>query len=296
MIVSGKRMRCSVNMALNFRSCWRLAALALLLFLGRPLNATADLARREWKIDGMVREGLLHVPSGAKTNATPVVFAFHGHGGSMSNAAKMFHIEELWPEAIVVYMQGVNTPGRLTDLEGKRPGWQFRVGDHDDRDLKFFDAVLASLKRDHKVHKTRIYALGHSNGGSFTYLLWEARPEIFAAFAPSAAISVTLVPPADSETLKDGKTKRAFIPKPVLHVAGENDQLVKFEWQKKMIEAVRRLNQCGEVQPWISDNRCLIYPSRTGADVVTFIHSGQHNYPPQTPAIIVKFFKHYSQH
>ena len=39
-------------------------------------------------------------------------------------------------------------------------------------------------------------------------------------------------------------------PKPVVHVAGENDPLVKFSWQKQTMDAVRKLNQCGEGQPW----------------------------------------------
>ena len=93
----------------------------------------------------------------------------------MKGAAANFAYHELWPEAIAVYMQGLNTPGALTDPEGKKPGWQKTVGDQNDRDLKFFDAVLATLKKDYKVDEKRIYATGHSNGGGFTYLLWAAR-------------------------------------------------------------------------------------------------------------------------
>jgi polyhydroxybutyrate depolymerase len=33
----------------------------------------------------------------------------------------------------------------------------------------------------------RIYCTGHSNGGGFTYLLWLARGDVFAAVAPSSA-------------------------------------------------------------------------------------------------------------
>ena len=81
-------------------------------------------------------------------------------------------------------MQGLPTPGQLTDPEGKRNGWQKTVGDQKDRDLKFFDAVLTKLKADYKVDESRIYSMGHSNGGGFTYLLWAARGDQFAAFAP----------------------------------------------------------------------------------------------------------------
>ena len=234
-------------------------------------------ARRQWTVDGVVREALVYAPPQALSNATPVVFAFHGHGGSMQNAARSFSIHTRWPEAIVVYPQGLNTPGRLTDPEGKRPGWQSAVGNQGDRDLKFFDAVLASLKSDYHVDKKQLYATGHSNGGGFTYLLWAERGEAFAAFAPSAT--------AAAQTFSQLK------PKPVLHVAGENDTLVKFAWQQRTMDWLRKLNQCGEGQPWEGEEGCTLYPSKLDAPVVTFIHPGPHTFPAAAPAIIVKFFK-----
>ena len=254
--------------------------LALLLAVTATSRAADIPSRHEWKVDGVVREALVYAPASAATEATPVVFAFHGHGGSMNNAARMFSIHTRWPEAIVVYMQGLNTPGRLTDPDGKAPGWQRTVGDQDDRDLKFFDAVLAGLKQDYHVDSKRIYATGHSNGGGFTYLLLAARADRFAAFAPSAAAA--------------GSGAKLTQPKPVLHVAGENDPLVKFEWQQQTMEAVRKLNQCGEGKPWKDEKGCTVYESKVNAPVVTFIHPGTHAYPAAAPAIIVKFFKEHA--
>ena len=107
-------------------------------------------------------------------------------GKRPADAARSFGYHTLWPEAIVVYMQGLPTPGK-TDPDGKQPGWQRLAGDQQDRDFKFFDAVLADLKKDYKVDAKRVYATGHSNGGGFTYLLWSTRGDIFAAMGPSAA-------------------------------------------------------------------------------------------------------------
>jgi polyhydroxybutyrate depolymerase len=186
----------------------RLAIVGILLALTWNAVRAADApARQEWNVDGITREALVHVPAAAKTTASPVVFAFHGHGGTMRHAAATFAYHKHWPEATVVYMQGLNTPGILTDPEGKRPGWQRTFGDQDDRDLKFFDAVLATLKKDYKVDEQRIYATGHSNGGGFTYLLWAARGDVFAAVAPCAAAAKP-------------DFKQHIKPKPVLHMAG----------------------------------------------------------------------------
>jgi polyhydroxybutyrate depolymerase len=176
-------------------------------------------------------------------------------------------------------MQGLNTPGRLTDPEGKKPGWQSGAGDQGDRDLKFFDAVLDTLEKEYRVDERRIYSTGHSNGGGFTYLLWATRGDRFAAMAPSAAVAAKSFP-----LLK---------PKPVLHAAGEKDALVKFAWQKMTMEALRKLNECGEGRPW--DKGCTIYESKIGAPVVTFIHPGTHQFPPEAPGLIVKFFKQHAR-
>jgi polyhydroxybutyrate depolymerase len=194
--------------------------------------------------------------------------------------ARAWDYQKLWPQAIVVYMQGLNTPGELTDPEGNRTGWQKTIGDENDRDLKFFDAVLASLEKEYSVDKNRIYATGHSNGGSFTYLLWQARPKVFAAFAPSAAVKRPLV-----------ANNPHFVPKPAFIIAGKNDPLVKFSWQQKMIDVLLKLNHCGAGSPWETDQRLTFYASSANAPVVTYIHSGGHIVPEDAPALIVKFFQ-----
>src|SRR4051812_1317347 len=94
--------------------------------------APADaLAHREWTVDGVKREALVYLPSDTSKPA-PLVFVFHGHGGSSNQAARSFRIHELWPEAIVVYPQGLHTPGRLTDPNGEKNGWQAQIGDQND--------------------------------------------------------------------------------------------------------------------------------------------------------------------
>ncbi|HLQ47084.1 MAG TPA: hypothetical protein VK137_20240 [Planctomycetaceae bacterium] len=81
----------------------------------------------------------------------------------------------------------------------------------------------------------------------------------------------------------------------MLHVAGESDPLVKFDWQKQMMEALRKLNECEEGQPWEKEKWCTLYPSKLGAPVVTCIHPGNHKFLDEAPAIIVKFFKEHTQ-
>lgn len=251
-------------------------ALALLSASGTPLRAESDLVRRPWEVDGVTREALVYVPARAATNACSLVFFFHGHGGTARAAADKFAVHRHWPEAICAYMQGLNTPGALGDPEGRRSGWQRTLGDQNDRDLKFFDAALAALKKDYRVDEKRIYATGHSNGGAFTYLLWAARGEPLAAVAPSAAA-------ARPQVIRELK------PKPVLHLACETDRVVLFAWQKMTIDAVRKLNGCEDAKPW--GEGCTLYPSKSGTPVATYIHSAGHGVPPDVSSVIVKFFQ-----
>lgn len=255
------------------------AIFAALLRQPSPAAETlpAGFQRWELQVNGVARTALVYAPASAKEKAAPVVFVFHGHGGNMGNAARTFAMHQQWPAAIAVYPQGLNTPGRLTDPEGKKPGWQSGVGAQEDRDLKFFDALLAKLKQDFQVDAKRIYSTGHSNGGGFTYLLWAERGEVFAAVAPSASAAAR----RQGENLK---------PKPAMHLAGENDPLVKYEWQQATMTAVRKLNGCdADGKPW--DKLCTEYPSKTGTPFVAFIHPGGHEFHRDAPALIAKFFQ-----
>ena len=234
-------------------------ALALsLAFLGTASAGAAEPKVQRWQVGGVEREALVRIPTGGGKGA-PVVFAFHGHGGNMNQAARSFGLHALWPEAVVVSMQGLPTPGRISDPEGKRSGWQHARDDQGGRDLAFFDAVLASLKADHGIDPRRVYATGHSNGGAFTYLLWAERGESLAAVAPSGAA----VAASEAKNLK---------PKPVLHVAGEADPLVKFAWQKATLDRVRKLDGCADAgTPWAKDGELVatLYPSEGGTPAGT---------------------------
>ena len=257
----------------------RLAAALVLRLAARAQTGDAMLpqgfSRIEMTVEGTARDALIYAPKSAKSTSTPLVFVFHGHGGNARQAARSFAINREWPEAISVCMQGLNTPGRLTDPEGKKPGWQHGADVLGDRDLKFFDAVLARLKQDFDLDTKRIYCTGHSNGGGFTYLLWLTRGDVFAAVAPCAAVA---------------KYATQLKPKPAMHIAGELDPLVKFSWQQRMMDAVRKVNNCSATgEPWARE--CTLYPSKNGTPVVTYIHPGGHVVPPSAPALIVKFFQ-----
>ncbi len=262
-------------MLLTFRAVVILGCLVV-AFRG---TAEAALVPFRIQVDGVDRDALVHFPAEPTRDGLPVVFAFHGHGGSAQNAANAFAIEQHWPEAICVYMQGLPSP-TPRDPQGKRPGWQRAPGEMGDRDFKFFDAVLARLRTHHKIDNRRIYVTGFSNGGSFTYALWAGRGDVLAAVAPCGCAA--------------GANLQALRPKPCLHIAGEQDQVAGYEPQVKTMNAVRRLNGCEPAgRPWNQGSKVVatLYPSPSGTPFVSVVFPGGHTVHKPAGQLIARFFK-----
>ena len=258
-----------------------LPALAVLALSAAAAAAAPSPTVMKWTIGGVERRGLVFAPAplprpGMGTIAKrPLVLVFHGHGGTARQAALSMRLQARWPEAIVVYLQGLPTVSPV-DPQGKRPGWQREMGENGDRDLKLIDAALASLRSEYPVDDHRIYATGFSNGAFFTYLLWAARGSTFAAFAPCAGLLGADLHPAE--------------PRPVLAIGGENDPLVTFDRWKDVLATVRALD--GATAPGSPcGSGCTLYPSTKNAPVEAITHPGGHVYPPWASEKVVDFLK-----
>lgn len=228
---------------------------------------------KTYVVGGVDRRATVYAPT-KKVAHPPLVFGFHGHGGNMVNAARSFQMHEEWPEAVVVYMQGLPTKTQLTDPEGKKSGWQTAQGQYGDRDLAFFDSVYRDLVKTYSVDVDRVYSMGHSNGGRFTYLLMQQRGSLFAAFGPSGSPSFVA-----------GMTA-----KPVFHIAGEADPIVNFRGQSRTLDMVKKRNGCAEGKK--TGKYTTLFVGKEGNDVVAYFHPGGHEYPrADAPKLIVDFFK-----
>lgn len=274
--------------------CTRLLARASCLFLlpllppQEPGPAEAHeaapartLQTRCWQVDGDRREALVHVPPAASREPVPLVFVFHGHGGSMAGIARSFDLHTAWPEAVVVYPQGLPTAtGR--DPDGRRAGWQNRAGADGDRDLHFVDTMLAALQDELRIDPDRVHATGHSNGGGFTYLLLAQRSEVFASVAPSAAGAGGAAPLRNAG---------AAPPRPVLHLAGRRDTVVPFAQQQRTIAALIAAHDAGPAEPWPAVPGVQLHRAADGGHVATLLHDGTHRFPAAAPATITRFFQ-----
>lgn len=225
-----------------------------------------------YNVDGLDRRALIDLPQ-KKSALTPVIFAFHGHGGNIANAKLSFNLQNEWPEAMMVYMEGIPTKSTY-DPKGVKNGWQIQARFGDNRDIHFFDEVWKDVQKMVKVDKKRVFVMGHSNGGRFTYLLWEQRSSIFAAAAPSGSPSLGLKLDA----------------KPFFHIFGQKDPLVPPTNQRKSIELNKKLNQCDSTGK--SKAKYLTtFGSKIKCPVWVYEHPGGHEYPREAKPFIAEFFK-----
>jgi polyhydroxybutyrate depolymerase len=245
------------------------------LALAWPRAGGAAPATLHWTIDGVDREALVFAPE--SRDKAPVVFAFHGHGGRIDGVSKGMRFQDIWPEAIVVYPQGLPTATKI-DPRGHFPGWQRERGEDGDRDLKLFDAMLATLHERYRVDDDRVYATGFSNGAFFTYLLWAERGKALAAIGACAG--------------RPWGNTRPNRPTPAILIGGRSDPLVKFADQMSALDIVRKIDSCSDPgEP--CGPECTRYPSAARAPVIQIVHPGGHVYPPWAAGRIATFFRNH---
>jgi polyhydroxybutyrate depolymerase len=218
-----------------------------------------------WTVDYEVRQAAVYAPSALPSERKlPVVLAFHGRGSNITQFQYTF-LDRAMPEAIVVYFQGLSDAGI--------PGWQVERGQNSDRDLKLVDTALAWLRAKYAVDEDRVYAVGFSNGAAFTYLLWAERRGPFAAFA-----------------IVSGRARsvRPQQPRPVFHIAGEQDEA--FVDQQATVAISVEVNGVGSAAGRCG-NGCTVYGAETPAPVKSLVHSAGHEYPQEISPLIASFFR-----
>jgi len=230
-----------------------------------------------FQVDGVERKCLVVAPKKASAHP-PLVLVFHGHGASGQIALRQFPIADYWPEAVILYPDGLPSPGGIVDHEGKRPGWQLAPGTQGDRDVKFTDAMLKWAKAKYSTDSRRTFVCGHSNGSRFTWVLHAARPNAFVAFAGMCAGGGAL--------LRNAPDRPAFI------VAGTDDPLIPIENMRRFADDMVKKNGGKtpgvEVAPGVRE---FGGPN----PVWVYIYEGKHLPPANTTSLLVRFFRSVSR-
>jgi polyhydroxybutyrate depolymerase len=190
------------------------------------------------------------------------------------------NIEGLWPDAIVVYPDGLVGHKGITDPEGVKTGWQTALGEDEDRDLAFYDTMLAALRSQLPVDGDRVYFMGHSNGSAFVSLLLNQRGDAIAATA-------NLSSQPTARLLASDPARSMFM------AMGTDDPVVPYDKQQRSI-------RLAEQKLGADPNRATVTgylrsePGRGGLELETYVYPGGHAFPPEVPQLVVEFFQRHT--
>jgi len=230
-------------------------------------------------VNGLRRTAVIVVPERA-TDPAPLVFVFHGHGGSGAQIEGRFAIETRWPEAIVVYPDGLPGHQGITDANGTKPGWQTAPGESGDRDIALFDTLLSTIRAKLRVDDGRVYVMGHSNGSAFTSLLLNQRGSEIAATANMSAQPGPFL-------LANDPVRSMFM------AMGTNDPLVPYARQRQSIPLVEQKLGVDTANA-ITDGYLRIEHGPDDIELDVYVYPGGHAPPLEVADLIVQFFQRHT--
>jgi polyhydroxybutyrate depolymerase len=165
--------------------------------------------------DGIDREYIIYIPNSYDgTSAVPLLFNFHGFGGS---ASQFINDADMRAEAeansfILVYPQG-------SCLNGASH-WNPCPIDGDNKstadDVGFVEAMISEISSQYNLDMERIYAAGYSNGGMMAYGLANYKSDLIAAVASVSGAMLNCIGPTSH-------------PMPVVHLHGTSDGVIPYD-------------------------------------------------------------------
>lgn len=193
----------------------------------------------EIQVGADTRQYLISVPTGYDPSTpTPLVFAWHGRGGSGSLARAYFGVEGASAgEAIFVYPDGLP----LASMGGQT-GWDLAPTGYD---VAFFDAMLEQVSDGACIDRERVFVTGHSFGGFMSNALSCFRPGEIRAMG-----SVAGGPPFGA---CESETVAAWI------THGTLDEVVPFSQGEQSRDAMVDRNGCGASEAPIDPAPCVAY-------------------------------------
>jgi polyhydroxybutyrate depolymerase len=236
----------------------------------RPAPAPGATART-LAVDGRPRTYLLSIPEGARPGTPlPLVFAWHGLGGSGRLARAYFGVEQAARGgAIFVYPDALPLPAFMD-----RTGWDL---DPAGGDLRFFDALYAEVTGAACVDLGHVYSTGHSFGGFMSHHLGCQRRALFRALGVVAG------------GLPPGTCPGADLPVWIAHAM--NDPTVPFAAGEAGKDHWTMANGCSGTAHAVEPAPCTAFEGcHPGAAVHFCVHQQRHAWPPFAGAGIWGFF------
>ena len=190
--------------------------------------------------DGLNREYVLYVPDSYDgVSSIPVLFNFHGFGGSASKFMNDTNMQAMAESDtfILVYPQGSCLNG-FSHWNACPIG-----GDNKSNadDFGFVESILSEISSQYNVDLERIYAAGFSNGGMMAYGLANYKSDLVAAVASVSGAMLDC-------------TGSPSHPMPIVHLHGTLDDVLPYSGSGDWNSAQSTLDH------WIQFNNTVTTP------------------------------------
>ena len=118
--------------------------------------------------DGQNRNYIIYIPSSYDgTTQVPLVFNFHGGGGTSSDFIN--YVNDMRPIADTANFIAVYPQAAVDPTDGSNSWLHKTPTTHND--VNFIEAIIDTLSNDYNIDNDRVYACGYSEGGIFSYEL-----------------------------------------------------------------------------------------------------------------------------
>lgn len=201
------------------------------------------------------RDYLIHIPPGHDGRSKlPMVVVVHGAFDTAKGIEEIAGFSEIADREnfIVLYPNGIGILGFLQHWNAGHCCGKAQADEIDD--VGFVAAAIESAGRRVGVDPARIYMVGFSNGGMFTYRFASEKSHLLAGAAALAASIGSRTP----EDRKIWKIPRPAHPVPFLIMHGTADKSVPFEGRASQRKGTPRDYQSVEASVgfWRSQNGC----------------------------------------
>ena len=220
-----------------------------------------DLAALGWLRSG----GILVVPpEAAAGSAVPVVFVFHGSGGTGAEARSMFNLEASADAgAIFVYPNAA-----------AQQAWDIRPVSADGRNV---DSLIRQLSQSYCIDPARIYMAGFSAGAVFTLYLGCNVPVTFRGLASVAGTDDRF----DLRCCQSGISG--------IFIHGTQDDTISLAEGQRAVGTTLVRDKCGSTAV-TDDANCQRYSGPVPYAVDFCQWNGSHDVPPFAGGEITRFF------
>lgn len=208
------------------------------------------------KHDGLERWYRVHVPADySPATPSPVVFAFHGGGGSMDIQANDTYYGQISKSEQAGYI-AVFPNGYSRFKSGMLATWNAgnccgEARDKNIDDVGFVREIIRHLKVQLNIDDKRIFADGMSNGGMMVYRLACEMPDVFRAVASVAGTDNT-------------RSCSPNTPISILHIHARDDDTELFDGGagKKSAKVTNFVSVPDSIAKWVKLDACSANPKR----------------------------------